>query len=123
MIDAMFLRYLMVGVANTAVGYGVILILQFQFNARPVIANASGYLVGLCVNFALNKKFTFRSQRAYRTSIPAFAAAAAACYLLNVAVLQFSILVLDLPAAISQAVAMCTYTVSFYIANRFLVFK
>ena len=123
MIRSMFFRYILVGLANTAVGYGVILSLQLQFGVHPVGANASGYVVGLFMSFILNRTYTFRSRRSFRTSIPAFAVAAAVSYLINLAVLQFSITVLQLPAAVSQGMAICAYTVSFYLANRYVVFK
>lgn len=123
MIRSMFFRYILVGLANTAVGYGMILSLQVQFGVHPVAANASGYVVGLLMSFALNRTYTFRSRRSFRTSIPAFAAAAAGCYVINLAVLQFSITVLQLQAVFSQGMAICAYTVSFYIANRCLVFE
>lgn len=122
MIRGMFFRYLLVGLANTAVGYGVILSLQMKLGLHPIAANASGYAVGLFMSYALNRRYTFRSRRSYRTSIPPFAAAVVVCYLINLAVLQFSITVLELPAAISQGLAICAYTLSFYLANRYLVF-
>lgn len=123
MIRSTLARYLLVGVANTAVGYGVILILQLQYGMHPVAANASGYLLGLLMSYAMNRRYTFRSQRDHATSVPTFAAAAAICYVLNVAVLQLSINLLALPAAISQALAIGAYTFTFYIANRYVVFR
>lgn len=123
MISSTFARYLLVGVANTAVGYGVILIMQLHFGMHPVVANAFGYAVGLLISYALNRQYTFRSPRGHITGLPAFIASAAICYLLNVAVLQFSINVVGLPAAISQALAICAYTFLFYIANRYVVFS
>ena len=123
MIRSTFFRYILVGLANTAVGYGIILTLQLQFGVHPVAANASGYVIGIFLSYALNRIYTFRSRRSFRTSIPAFVAAAAVCYVINLAVLQFSITVLQLHAVFSQGLAICAYTVSFYIANRCLVFE
>lgn len=123
MIRGTFYRYLLVGLVNTAVGFGVILILQLYFGLHPIAANAWGYVVGLIVSYALNRKYTFRSQRSFRSSIPLFAGAAAVSYLINLAVLQFSITVLDVHPVLSQALANCAYVLSFYIANRYVVFK
>lgn len=123
MISSTLARYLFVGVANTAVGYGVILILQLQLGMHPVVANALGYVVGMIMSYALNRRYTFRSQRGHTMGVPIFVVSAAICYLLNVAVLQFSINVVGLPAAISQALAICAYTFLFYIANRYVVFS
>jgi putative flippase GtrA len=123
MISGTSWRYLIVGVANTIIGYGVILILQFAFGVHPLAANALGYMIGLAVSYALNRSFTFNSRRSHRTSAPAFVGAAAACFLLNVAVLQVSITVFDLPAAVGQALAITAYTIAFYFANKYVVFK
>lgn len=123
MIRSTLARYILVGLANTAVGYGVILILQLQYGMHPVAANASGYLLGLLMSYAMNRRYTFRSQRDHATSLPAFAAAAAICYLLNVGVLQLSSTLFALPAPIAQALAIGTYTFTFYIANRYVVFR
>jgi putative flippase GtrA len=53
-----FVSFLFVGLANTAIGVGVIAggILA---GLPPLAANASGFLVGLCVSFVLNSRFTF----------------------------------------------------------------
>lgn len=59
-----FLRYLMVGVINTLIGYGIILIglniVHLGYNS----ATAVGYTIGLICSFFLNRKFTFRNQQA-----------------------------------------------------------
>ncbi|MCW5640808.1 MAG: GtrA family protein [Rhodoferax sp.] len=116
-------RYLIVGIANTIIGYGVILILQFAFGMRPLAANALGYMIGLAVSYALNRRFTFNSRRSHRASVLAFVGAAAVCYLLNVVVLQVLLTVFDLPAAAAQALAITAYTIAFYFANKYVVFK
>ena len=68
LFDPTFFRFILVGLVNTAVGYGVMFGL---YNLTPLntwgsrgqwIASAANYLVGSVVSFFLNKHFTFRSR-------------------------------------------------------------
>ena len=67
--DPTLFRFLLVGVVNTLVGYGVMFGL---YNLAGLhlwgdpgywISSAANYLVGSVVSFFLNKHFTFRSGR------------------------------------------------------------
>ena len=118
-----FIRFLMVGVVNTVVGYSAILTFQLVLGMPATLANACGYLVGMLLSYALNRRFTFKSQRGHRASMPAFAVVAAACYGINLLVLTLVMTFAPLvPAALAQAVAVAAYTLSFYVASRHLVF-
>jgi len=115
-------RYLLVGIANTGVGYSVILVLQLGLGAPALAANAAGYAAGWALSYMLNRDFTFKSRRAHRAALPGYVAAAAICYLLNAAVLHLGLDRLGLPVALAQALAIASYTVSFYLLNRYVVF-
>lgn len=115
-------RYLLVGALNTVLGYGVILMLQLGLGLNALLANAAGYSVGLLVSYSLNRRFAFRSVRSHRSGLPAFVAAAAACYGLNLVVLWLG-LGAGLPVAAAQGIAVASYTVSFYLLNRYAVFR
>lgn len=115
-------RYLLVGVVNTAVGYGAIMGLQYGLGTSALAANAGGYAVGWVVSYLLNRSYTFRSNRPHAQSLPAFAVAAGICYAVNAGVLVLAMSVLGLPGAVAQAMALCSYTVSFYLLNRYVIF-
>jgi putative flippase GtrA len=123
MIDGKTIRYLIVGVVNTVIGYGLIVLLQYGAGLPPLAANAGGYLVGWAASYLLNRSYTFRSQRSHREGLPAYAAAAMACYALNAAVLHLALSWLKLPGALAQACGVAAYTVSFYLVNRYAIFK
>lgn len=116
-------RFAVVGLANTIVGYAAILFLQFAAGASPLVANAGGYALGMILSYSLNKTFTFRSRRSHGHALPRFGAVVAGCYLLNLLTLQLGLSVLGLPAAAAQALAVASYAAAFYFASRLLVFR
>ena len=66
--DPIFFRFILVGLINTAVGYGVMFGLwnlaglYAWGNTGYWISSAANYIVGSIVSFFLNKNFTFRNQ-------------------------------------------------------------
>jgi len=115
-------RYVIVGVGNTCVGFCVIVLLELALGFTPVQANAGGYLVGLLFSYAMNRSFTFRSDIGHKIAVPAFVGAALVCYLLNLWVLHIARTFLQLPSVASQGLAVAAYAGSFYLANRYIVF-
>ena len=118
-----FTRFLLVGMANTLVGYSVIFVLERSVGLDRRLANAGGYLIGGTVSYLLNRRFAFRSDRAHRHALPSFVLAALFCFGVNLAVLEIGVAVLKLPSLLAQAAALCSYTLSFYAINRFHVFR
>lgn len=118
-----FLRFLFVGLVNTGVGYAVIVLLQYGVGVDRRLANAGGYLLGGAVSYALNRNYTFKSRRGHAHAVPRFVLASLLCFGLNLAVLEFGVVVLELPGALAQAVAMGSYTLAFYTLNRLHVFR
>ncbi len=116
-------RFLLVGCANTAIGYGAILFLQYFLSAGHMTANAIGYLIGGAVSYLLNKSFTFRSARAHSEALPRFVSVVASCYLINLLVLEVSVSQWQFPAAIAQGLAVLSYVLSFYVLSRQVVFR
>lgn len=116
-------RFVLVGAANTAVGYLTIMLLYYGLGASPVSANVGGYLIGALLSYTLNKKFTFASARPHTEALPRFGLTVVVCFLLNLMVLELCLTAFLLPVAISQALAICAYAIAFYFASRFLVFR
>lgn len=121
MIASPFIRFLFVGLVNTAVGYGTTLFLHYALSFSPILANTGGYLVGGFLSYFLNRHFTFASKRRHREALPRFALTVVICFALNLFVLEQALIFTPLP--IAQLFANIAYTVSFYLASRFLVFR
>jgi putative flippase GtrA len=121
-MENLFIRFALVGFVNTAIGYGVILVLYYRLNFPPIIANLGGYLIGAFVSYLLNRSYTFSSNRPHFEAIPRYIATVAFCIGINLFVLHFSLTLLSLNVAIAQALALVTYTIVFYFTSRFLIF-
>ncbi|MCC7268553.1 MAG: GtrA family protein [Caulobacteraceae bacterium] len=118
-------RYGLVGVLNTAVGYAVILALDLGLHLNPFLANAGGYAVGLLISFALSRGFVFRSQDSVRRAGPRYLLAVAAAFGLNQLVMGAARALLpDAPLghAASQFTGMASYTVALFLISYFWVF-
>ena len=133
--DPTLFRFLLVGVVNTLVGYGVMFGL---YNLAGLhlwgdpgywISSAANYLVGSVVSFFLNKHFTFRSREKGPGVVLRFAANITVCWLLAYGLAKP--LVLQLLAGRSlwlqenaaMLVGMCLYTALNYLGQRFFAFR
>ncbi|WP_339495528.1 GtrA family protein [Pseudomonas sp. RA_105y_Pfl2_P56] len=117
------LKYIFAGVANTAIGYGVFLLLVSLFDMNPSYANAIGYVIALIAAFVLNKKFVFNQSTTDRSTIPKFIFAFSISFAINQLILLAGYRWMGLDAEIAQIFAMISYTVAFYVLNKTLVFN
>lgn len=117
------IRYIISGIINTVVGYGVFICLVYLLDVNPFYANAIGYIIALCIAFILNKYFVFNVKNTQIKHFLMFIIAFIVAFFINVIVLSLFLNVLNLYPAIAQIFAMISYTVSFYIFNKFIVFK
>lgn len=86
--DPTFFRFIVVGVINTLVGYGVMFGLYNLAGLHKMgdtgywISSAANYVVGSVVSFFLNKHFTFRNQERGAKVVLRFIVNITVCYLL-----------------------------------------
>lgn len=117
-----FSRFLLVGFANTALGYAVIFGCMYLGGLTPEFSNAVGYLAGLMVSYFLNRHFTFRSARRRSTEFVRFVIVFLTAYTTNFIVLVILVRVLGVHAAFSQVVAGVVYIGTAYLLNKRYVF-
>lgn len=82
-VSKQFMRFAAVGLAGTGAHYAVLLALVYLAAAGPGPASALGALTGACVNYWLNRRFTFGSERPHAEAIPRFIALAVVGAALN----------------------------------------
>lgn len=116
------IKYGLVGVINTIIGYGVFLIAYEWAKFSPEMANAIGYLFGLCAAFILNKIFVFNQREISFVESVRFLIAFMLAFGLNQAMLIFLINYSPVPVEVAQIFAMAIYTVLFYLLSKYFVF-
>ena len=119
-------RFGLVGLANTALGFGVIAALDIGLGVNRQLANALGYGAGMVLSFVLNRTFVFRSNDRSRATAPKFVASLLIAFCLNQAVLFAVSHVLghSTPERLAaQLVAMASYTGAFFLLCRLWVFR
>ena len=86
--DPVFFRFILVGIVNTMVGYGVMFGLwnlaglHTWGNTGYWISSAANYIIGSIVSFFLNKHFTFRNQEKGAGVVLRFALNISVCWLI-----------------------------------------
>jgi putative flippase GtrA len=118
------IRFALVGLFNTSVGLVTFLIGYKLFGLSLVIANAASYPVAIMISFFLTKAFVFRNGQPNSLGrFLKFAACAAVAYGANLV----AFLIVEgwgvLPGSLIHVAGMVTYTTSFYLLNKFLVFR
>ncbi|MCC9596333.1 MULTISPECIES: GtrA family protein [unclassified Rubrivivax] len=117
------LRFLIVGVLNTAVGLGTIYLLKWAGGFGDVAANACGYAVGLCVSFVLNRRWTFADRGRRAPAVMRFLLVFAIAYGFNLLTLLHLRDAWHIDAYLAHALATVPYTVTFFLGSKFFVFR
>ena len=123
MINNTLFRFLLVGCANFATGYSIILFLYYVIGASALSSNAGGYAAGFLLSYGLNRNFTFGSKKPHTKTLPRFLLAASLSFIINLVVLKISLLVFAFSVALAQVLAISAYTLTFYFISRFIVFR
>lgn len=127
--DKTFLKFIIVGIINTAVGAGVMFALYNIFNCSYWISSIMNYVVGSVVSFFLNKYFTFKSK--------VFSFKEVIYFIINIAVCFFIAYSLAKPFAMyllsgysitvqentAMFIGMVIFTGLNYLSQRFIVFR
>jgi len=122
---ALLARFSLVGIVNSAIGLAVITVLDIGFHLSPALANAFGYLIGICASFFLTRAFVFRNRDGIASRAWRYAVAMASAFLLNQLVLWSAGRMLGAGAMShlgAQLMGMATYTISNFLLCRYWVF-
>lgn len=117
-----FIRFLLVGVINTAVGYAAFLIAWKWLQTDFKTSNLISYVIGVSVSFVLTKSYVFYSHRFSLNAAVRFFLAFIVAYSLNMAMLVL-LIAMGLRPELAQLGAMGVYTVSFYALNKIVVWR
>ena len=81
-------RYLVVGGIATAIQYAILVFLVHAFGMAPTPASTIGFVLSAGVNYLLNYRFTFQSNRPHGPAAVKFAVLAGAGLLINAAIMH-----------------------------------
>lgn len=116
-------RFLSVGVANTFVGLLVIYAAKWFLHFGDVAANAAGYSVGLVLSFTLNSRWTFAYIGPRLPALAKFGFVALSAYGINLLTVMGAISYFEVNGYVAQAMGIAPYTLTTYLASKYLVFR
>jgi putative flippase GtrA len=121
---ARLVRFGLAGLANTALGGAIILVLQLGVGLDARLANAGGFAVGMALGFVLSRGFVFRSTGRRGAAGLRYAVAVAVAFGLNQFCLAALAPAMQGPGTIVlvQGAAIATYTTTLFLLSRFWVF-
>jgi putative flippase GtrA len=118
-----FGRYLVVGLAATAVHYLVLYLLVEKFGCAPPPAAAAGAICGALAAYAGNWRYTFDGSAGHAQAFPRFLAVAAWGALVNGLVVWFGTRQLGLHYLLAQVAATALVVLMTFQINRAWTFK
>jgi putative flippase GtrA len=116
-------RFLSVGMLNLVGGLLVIYACKWLFSAGDVAANAIGYGAGLISSFALNSRWTFAYRGPRLPALIKFLLVALVAYGMNLLTVLILIQQLELNSYLAQALGIPPYTLTTFLASKFIVFR
>lgn len=116
-------KFGLTGVLNTAVGLGCTYAFMWFFKASVSAANLLGYLVGFCVSYYVNSRWTFSYREALHAKLLPYALVIVVAYFVNLICVHFCINVLHMNKYLAQAMGVPPYTLLTYFCVRRFVFR
>ena len=116
-------RFLGVWAANTLLGLGVIYACKRLLGFGDVLANVSGYAVGVTIGFMLNRHWTFGHTGNVRVAALRFLAVFGVAYSVNLLCVLLAIRAAGIDDYVSQAIGILPYTAIFYLGSRLYAFR
>ena len=113
-----FLRYASAGAIGTALHYVMLIALVQLARVDAVAASTAGAIGGALVNYVLNHRFTFASEKPHAWALPRFAMVTAAGVALNAAVLAGVMAVAGPHYLVAQVIATGAVLIAGFLANR-----
>lgn len=118
-----FLRFTGIGGFCTVVQYIIMWLLTELLSIPPVTSSTVGYIISAILNFQLNKKYTFKSNKKNSEAIPRFITVVLIGVFINGLSLELLIRTLNTHYLIAQIGATLTTLIWNFFANRIWTFS
>ena len=129
LFDRTFWKFILVGIANTIFGTGIMFLFYNVFHLSYWISSASNYFFGSILSYFLNKLFTFKNKGNAKVTLPRFVINITLCYLLAyglakpLAMRMLSGMTVTVQENVAMLVGMCLFVGFNYLGQRFFVFR
>lgn len=127
--DRTFWKFILVGVANTLFGTGIMFLFYNVFHLSYWLSSASNYFFGSILSYVLNRMFTFKSGDSTGRTLPRFVVNISLCYLLAyglakpLAAWVLSGASVQIQENVAMLTGMCLFVGLNYLGQRFFVFR
>jgi putative flippase GtrA len=116
------IRFAVVGTINTLAGLAAIYALKWVFALNDYLANLLGYILGFCISYYLNARWTFSYRGPLAAGLPRFVAVVALAYLANLLVVSIALRGFLWNSYLAHASGVLPYAVVTYLGTRLFVF-
>ena len=116
------IMYASVGVVGTAAQYGTLVTLVEFGKVRAVIGSTYGFIIGALINYYLNYKLTFQSQKRHIKTMPQFFLVALSGLFLNSVIMIITTELLLMNYIVGQILATGSVLFSGFIINSLWTF-
>ncbi len=126
------IKFLAIGVFNTAVGTFLMFLFYNFFKMGYWGSSAASYFIASIFSFLLNKKITFKNNETFRKTTPKFFINIAICYVIAYLIAKpmtryflnsINIERIDLVEQAALLLGICLFTLMNFIGQKYFVFK
>lgn len=117
------IKFIIVGILNTIVGYTCFFALYKFFGLNHINSLVISHIVGVIHSYIWNSKWTFGYSGSNLSSVLKFISIYTITFFLNLALLFILVDILHKPTLLSQAISMFLVTMVSYIGQKFWSFK
>lgn len=118
-----FSFFTLVGILGTLVHFVVLTVLVELVFVNPVGASAVGAVCGAIVNYILNYRLTFKSDKPHIEAFPRFISVASVGFVLNALLMYFFVEAVEMFYILAQVITMGVVLIWNFNANRVWTFS
>ncbi len=111
-----------IGAIGTAGHYATLILLVQFIKTDPVFATTIGFVVGALINYVLNYRITFNSNKRHRETLTKFFSVASLGAVINGSIMTAGINMFNIHYLIIQVIATCFVLILNFIANKYWTF-
>lgn len=117
-----FSLFTLVGAFGTLAHYVLLVILVEIVGTDPVIASTAGALLGATINYVFNYRFTFKSRKNHRITLPRFLTVATIGFLINTPLMWVAVHLINLHYILGQVITTSLVLLWNFAGNRYWTF-